>query len=212
MDARGNLAPPLGRLYPIVDLQPGSHAPLALLDALLDARAPWIQLRCKSSPAGAFAEIARIVVLRAAERGSRVIVNDRADVACVAGAAGVHLGQSDLPLAVARRLLGPAAIVGVSTHDVDEARRAEAQGADYVGFGPIYATGSKPDALSPRGLAALRAVRVATRLPIVAIGGIDETTAADVIAVGADAVAMIGALSASGDPRSLAMRILALRD
>ena len=127
------------------------------------------------------------------------MINDRVDVALACGADGVHLGQSDLPLAAARRLLGARRWIGVSTHDVEQARVAAAGGADYVGFGPIFATSTKRTGYSPRGLEGLRQVRAAVTLPIVAIGGIDFDNAAEVIAVGADAVAMISALAASPD-------------
>jgi len=205
------IAPPLGRFYPIVDVArvpaPGA---LALAEAVVAAGARWVQLRCKDIPSGPVLALAREVVGLAARGGARVIVNDRPDLAVLAGAAGVHVGQDDLPLPAVRRI-APGLVVGVSTHDVAQARRAEAEGADYVGFGPMYATGSKADALSPRTSAELRLVRAAIAIPIVAIGGIDEATAADVLAAGADAVAMIGALARSRDPRALTARLLALR-
>src|SRR5439155_16966041 len=105
------------------------------------------------------------------------IVNDRADVARLVDADGVHVGQNDLPVAAARRVLGQGRLVGVSTHDVDEARGAEAAGADYVGVGPVYSTTSKTTALVPHGLDLVRAVRAAVRCPVVGIGGITADTA-----------------------------------
>ena len=136
-------------------------------------------------------------------------MNDRADIARAVNAEGVHLGQEDLPVAAARRVLGSGRIVGVSTHDVDEARAAEAAGADYVGVGPVYATTSKAAALAPRGLELVRTVRAAVRCPIVAIGGITSDTAMGVRAAGADAVAMIGALVRSRDPTQVVRGVLA---
>jgi thiamine-phosphate pyrophosphorylase len=198
------------RFYPIVDASGGSGACRALAAAVVRAGVPWLQLRCKGLPASSFLDLARTLVGDAAAHGARVIVNDRLDVALASGAAGVHLGQSDLPLADARRIARDRLIIGVSTHDVAEARAAEAGGADYVGFGPMFATPSKADALPPRALAALRAVRAALRIPIVAIGGISEATAGGVLAAGADAVAMIGALAAAPDPAAFAVRLLAL--
>ncbi|MGE5183893.1 MAG: thiamine phosphate synthase, partial [Acidobacteriota bacterium] len=100
-------------------------------------------------------------------------------------------------------------VIGISTHDVAEARAAEEEGADYVGFGPMFATTSKRDALAARTLDALAAVRAALRIPIVAIGGIDEERAPRVLDAGANAVAMIGALASADDPRALATRLLA---
>jgi thiamine-phosphate pyrophosphorylase len=196
--------------YPIIDVVVGAGEERSrdLVEAVLAAGAPWLQLRCKSAPASVFLELARDVVARARERGARVIVNDRVDIALASGAAGVHVGQSDLPVAAVREVSRGTLVVGVSTHTVDEARRAEAEGADYVGFGPLFATASKSDALAPRPADALRAVRDAIALPIVAVGGITEATAPTVLASGATAVAMIGALASASDPFSFTQRLL----
>lgn len=199
-----------GPLYPIID----ASDPLvsaALVDAVLQAGVPWLQLRCKGVPAASFLRAAHHLVTTAARAGARVIVNDRLDVALASGADGLHIGQDDLPLADARRIAGDALVIGVSTHDVDEARAAEDGGADYIGFGPMYPTTSKPDAHPQRTLEALAHVRAAIRLPIVAIGGIGESTASTVLAAGADTVAVIGALASAPDPRTFAARITALR-
>lgn len=196
--------------YPIVD-GAGATASRPLLDALLEAGVPWLQLRCKGAPASSFLAAAQAVVAATRGHPTRVIVNDRLDVALASGAAGVHLGQDDLPLADARRLAGDRLVIGISTHDVAEARAAQDGGADYVGFGPMFPTTSKADAHPQRTLDELARVRVAITLPIVAIGGITEATTPSVLAAGADSVAMIGALAASEDPRALARRLLALR-
>src|SRR5207245_7216248 len=121
--------------------------------------------------------------------GALFLVNDRPDVARAAEAEGVHLGQDDLPVAAARRVLGAGRLIGVSTHDPGQARAAEAAGADYLGVGPVYATATKPDALAPRGLALVSAVRAAVRCPLVAIGGFPSANAADVTAADTAAVA-----------------------
>ena len=197
-------------LYPILDTSGDPTALRALLEAVLRARPPWLQLRWKSAPGGTLLALANEVVQRAATVGCRVIVNDRLDVALACGAAGVHLGQDDLPLEDARRVAGDRVVIGVSTHDVAEARAAEDGGADYVGFGPMFATTSKADAVAPRTLDGLRAVRAAIRIPIVAIGGIAPAHAPAILAAGADAVAMISALAASPDPAELCARLLAL--
>src|SRR5262249_25004520 len=141
--------------------------------------------------------------------GARLLVNDRADVAAAAGADGVHLGQDDLPVAAARHLLGAGRLIGVSTHGVDEARAAEADGADYVGVGPIFATSSKADALAAGGLALVRAVRAAVACPIVGIGGITVAPAPAVRAAGADSVAMIGELVRADDVHATVTALLA---
>ena len=196
--------------YPIVSSAGGPDPVGDLTRSVLEAGAPWLQLRCKGTPAVAFLAAARELVAAAAQTGARVIVNDRLDVALASAAAGVHLGQEDLPLEAARRVAGDRLVIGVSTHDVAEARRAADGGADYVGFGPMFATSSKPDAQRPRTLDDLARVRAALRIPIVAIGGIDERSAPAVLAAGADAVAMIGALASAADPLRFTAALLAL--
>jgi len=190
----------LPRLYAIVDpLDTGQH-PVALAEALLAGGARCLQLRWKPAAPRDVLEAARAIRPLAHDAGALFLVNDRPDLAVLAGADGVHLGQDDLPLAAARRVLGPGRIVGLSTHDPEQARRAADAGADYVAVGPVYATTSKVGALAPRGLDLVRAARTAVHCPLVAIGGIDAGTAADVVAAGADAVAMIGALVRAPDP------------
>ena len=124
------------------------------------------------------------------QRGATLIVNDRVDIAILAGAHGVHLGQTDLPLEAARRIAGPGMMIGISTHNVDQARAAENGGADYIGFGPMYAGGLKNNAAG-QGLDNLRAIRAAVKIPIVAIGGITEARIAETLAAGANAAAII---------------------
>ena len=198
--------------YPIIDV-PLVHPDraLALADALSSVGPLWIQLRCKALGAGAYLDLARTLVDRVAPAGVRIIVNDRVDVALAAGASGVHLGEEDIPIEGARKVVGPRFVIGVSTHSVGEARRAEESGADYIGFGPMFATTSKADALTPRSIDDLRAVRAAIHVPIVAIGGITEARAQGLLDAGADAVAMIGALASSDEPAALAGRLVALR-
>ncbi len=149
-------------------------------------------------------------VLLTDRAGARLIINDRVDVAKLVGAAGVHLGQDDLPVAAARSLLGPTAIIGFSTHNLDQVTAAaRAAVADYIGFGPIFPTTSK-ERLDPlQGLAGLRHIRPHIRLPIVAIGGITEAQAAEVLATGADAVAMIGAIVRAADATAAVRGLLA---
>jgi thiamine-phosphate diphosphorylase len=130
------------------------------------------------------------------------IVNDHVDLALAAGADGVHLGQHDLPATLAREI-GETMMIGVSTNDAAEARRAAADGADYVAVGAIFPTRSK-DATRPASLARLREVRAAVSVPVVAIGGIDATNARRVIDAGASAIAVISAVCAAPDPRASA--------
>ena len=138
-----------------------------------------------------------------------VIVNDRADIALMAGAAGVHMGQDDLPAADARRLLGPGAIVGLSTHDLAQAEAALAEPVDYIAIGPVFATGTKDTGYAAVGTGMVTRVAAAARargVPVVAIGGITLATAPAVIAAGAASVAVIGDLlrpDATGDAAAM---------
>ena len=138
-----------------------------------------------------------------------LIINDRTDVAKLVDADGVHLGQDDLPPAAARAILGPDKIIGLSTHSLDQAQAAARAGiADYIGFGPIYATTTKEHPDPVQGLAALRVVRRHVHLPIVAIGGITAATMRDVRDAGADAVAMIGDIVGAADVRGKVASLL----
>ncbi len=196
-------------LYPIVDAVHGRDA-VGLAAAILAGGATFIQLRAKNLPSGEFAAMARAVKALTDAAGARLIINDRSDIARLCDAAGVHLGQDDLPPAAARLQLGPDRRIGFSTHNleqVDAALRAHA--IDYLAFGPIFATPSKRDADPVQGLAALREVRARCPLPLVAIGGIDASTIAEVLGTGADAVAMIGAIAGTADPQRATRALLA---
>lgn len=200
------------RLYPIADtLGDPERSHLAIADAILAGGAPLLQVRVKDLPTGRFVEIARAVKAAADRHGALLIVNDRADIAKLVDAAGVHLGQEDLPPAAARAVLGPDKLIGLSTHSVAQAEAAMREGiADYIGFGPIYQTTSKVRPDPTQGLDGLRAVRARVRLPIVAIGGITAAAMGEVLAAGADAVAMIGEIVRAGDIRA-AVRALVTR-
>jgi thiamine-phosphate pyrophosphorylase len=199
-------------LYAIVDPLDTGRSPVDLAVALLAGGARVLQLRLKAAGAGELLDVARAVRAHTRRAGALLVVNDRADVARAAGADGVHLGQDDLPIAAARAILPPGALVGLSTHDVDQARAGAAAGADYLGVGPIFATASKADALASRGLALVRAVRAVTSLPLVAIGGITPETAPAVRRAGADAVAMIAALVREDDVAARVRAVLARLD
>lgn len=175
--------------YAMVD-PAGGHEPVALARILLDAGARVMQLRLKSAAGRDLLAAAREIAAICRKHGAMLIVDDRADIAMLAGAAGVHLGQEDLPLETARRLVGRDIVIGISTHSVDQAVAAERGGADYIGFGPLYAGGLRHSAAG-KGLAMLRAVRAAVNIPIVAIGGITEATMPEALAAGADACAII---------------------
>jgi thiamine-phosphate pyrophosphorylase len=189
----------LAPLYAIVDPLDTGRSPADLAAALLAGGARVLQLRLKAATSRELLDVARAIRALTCPAGALLLVNDRPDVARAAEADGVHLGQDDLPVAAARAVLAPGAIVGLSTHDVAQAREGAAAGADYLGVGPIFATITKPNALAARGLDLVAAVRAATTLPLVAIGGLTPETAPAVRAAGADAVAMIGTLVRAPD-------------
>lgn len=191
----------LGGLYVLVR-SPGEAR------AAIEGGARVVQVRIKSAPAGEVLEAARAVVALAAGR-ALVLVNDRADLALLAGADGVHLGDEDLPVVEARRLVGPDLLVGRTTRTLEEAREALREGADHVGYGPIFPSRTKPIALPPRGLDGLRAVAAGLAAPVVAISGIDLSNVADVARAGAACAAVVEAVFGAGDPAANAARLAA---
>jgi len=196
-------------LYAIVDPLDTGRTPEDLAAALLAGGARLLQLRLKTAGSGELLAAARVLRALTARAGALLLINDRPDVARAAGADGVHLGQDDLPVGAARAILRPGALVGVSTHDVEQARVAAGAGADYLGVGPVFTTTTKVGALPARGLELVRAVRAAVGIPLVGIGGITPDTAVAVRAAGADAVAMIGALVRASDVTATVRDILA---
>ena len=180
--------------YCIVDDSAG-QPPAALVAELVAGGAAVVQLRFKHLGAGALLRAACAAKLVCAGRAV-LLINDRPDVARLSGADGVHLGQDDLPVAEARKLLGPAAIIGLSTHS--DAELDASDGADYVGFGPVFATGSKPGRPlpPPHGLDGLRRAVHRARVPLVAIGGITAGNVRAVAETGAHGAASIAELSA----------------
>lgn len=180
---------------------PGTHArDLATTRAVLAAGAPLVQVRTKDGSDRARWEVATAVAAAALAAGARCLVNDRVDVAVAVGADGVHVGAQDLPVSVARRVLGPDALVGATCRTPDDARRAEADGASYVGVGPVFATATKvglPDPLGPRRV---EAVAAAVGIPVIAIAGITAANAGAVLDAGAWGIAVVGAVYGSPDP------------
>jgi thiamine-phosphate pyrophosphorylase len=172
---------------------------LDLAEKLCAGGARLLQLRVKDLPSREFLTLAQQVRDVCHSYGCLLIINDRADIALAVDADGVHVGQEDLPLAAARKVLGPHKIVGVSTHDSAQAQEAEHGGADYIGFGPLFGTTTKATGYSARGLEQLREIRAVVRLPIVAIGGITTERASSALAAGANAVAMISDLVLAPD-------------
>jgi thiamine-phosphate pyrophosphorylase len=195
--------------YAMVD-PAGGHDPVALAHTMLEAGIRIMQLRLKNQPARDVLAVAMQIAGMCRKAGAIFIVNDRVDLAILAEADGVHLGQDDLPLESARRIAGSKVFVGISTHGVDQARAAEEGGADYIGFGPIYPGGLKEN-VSGQGLDNLRAVRAAVSIPIVAIGAITDVTMPHVLAAGADAVAIISDVVKARDVGAKVRSILAYR-
>lgn len=198
------------RLYAIADGdQTGGRPLVRVVDAMLAGGVSVLQLRLKDRPAGEFLRTALTVRERTARAGCLFIVNDRLDIALAADADGVHLGQEDLPLEAARPLMG-GKLVGVSTHNLSQAEQAERGGADYIGFGPLFATRTKQTGYSSRGLPMLESVRRRVRIPIVAIGGVTADNAPEAWRRGADAAAMIGYLTRGDDVSARVRRVLDL--
>lgn len=192
------------RLYPIVDAGVATRAgwtPPDLARAFLDGGARLLQLRAPGVDAATQLDWCQAIVALATPVGARLIMNDRCDLAVMGGAGGVHLGQDDLPVPAARRLLGPTAVVGLSTHDAKQVAAAVSLPVSYLAVGPVYDTGTKDTGYAAVGLEAVRrAQSVAGDTPVVAIGGITLDTAPDVVAAGAQCVAVISDLLVGGDP------------
>jgi thiamine-phosphate pyrophosphorylase len=202
--------PPGPFVYPILDadLLAGRPCGAAVAD-LARGGARIVQLRAKGVSDRVLFTLAREALSAARAAGMLFLVNDRPDVALMVGADGVHLGQDDLPPPEARRLLGPDAVIGWSTHSLEQLARAAAEPVDYVAFGPVFPTVTKRDADPVVGLDLLRAARALTDRPLVAIGGIDASRAALAIAAGADGVAVISALADAPDLEQAARAFVA---
>src|SRR5215475_5809939 len=187
----------LPKVYPITDTRLSGLSHAEQVEYLIEGGATFIQLRDKSAAPCHFHDQAQAALVVARKHSVKLIINDRVDVALAIGADGVHLGQTDLPATAARRLLGPAAIIGLSTHNLAQAKLALNQPIDYLAFGPIFDTQTKAAADPMVGLDELRRVRDLVRLPLVAIGGITAANAPSVLAAGADAVATISEIMAN---------------
>jgi thiamine-phosphate diphosphorylase len=194
-------------LYVIID--PAAcrgRDPIEIAQMGLEGGARVIQWRDKSRDKGAQLADACAVADLCRRHGALFVVNDHADLAAACGADGLHLGQHDLPIAAARPLVGGATIIGISTNDADEARTAEEAGADYIAVGAIFPTASK-EMTRPASLERIAEVRASVRVPVVAIGGINATNIAEVVAAGADAAAVISAVCGADNPRAAAAEL-----
>jgi thiamine-phosphate pyrophosphorylase len=201
----------LPALYAILDPeQIGSSSPDSVLRQLLQGGAKMIQLRAKAMSSRDFIQLAQKARDLTIPFDCKLIVNDRIDIALGSAADGVHLGQEDLPLEVGRKLLGDR-LIGISTHSLEQAKEAEANGADYIGFGPIFGTATKNTGYTARGLEMLARIRAAVDLPIVAIGGITEANIQDVWQAGADSAAIISDILKVDEVAAKVSAILARR-
>ncbi len=177
----------------------GGRSTLEVVAAAIRGGVTLVQYREKNASTRRMIEEA--LELRALCRRHSIpfIVNDRVDVALAANADGVHVGQEDMPAALARRLVGPGRLLGVSVDNIDQARQAQADGADYVGASPIFATPTKPDAPPPIGIEGLRELARLCQIPVVAIGGINRSNAAEVLQAGAAGIAVVSAIVSADD-------------
>jgi thiamine-phosphate pyrophosphorylase len=184
----------LPKLYAITDTELSNCSHVEIVERLLAGGARLIQLRDKEASAKDMFEVARSCLTLTRAAGATLIINDRVDIAMAADADGVHLGQNDLTVAEARALLGPSKIIGLSTHSVAQVEAALVTSANYIAVGPVFPTTTKLNPDPVVGLELLRQARRLTSLPLVAIGGITLETACEVLAAGADSIAVISAL------------------
>ena len=185
---------------------------LEIVKAAVSGGVTCVQLREKSCSTREFIEQALAIGNFLKTRQVPLIINDRLDVALAVAADGVHLGQSDMPLETARKIAAPSMVIGISAESVQDAVTAEAGGADYLGVSPIHATPTKTDTAPPLGLEGLREIRQRVKIPLVAIGGLNTSNAAETIRNGANGVAVVSAIVSADDPGPAAMVLKQLID
>ena len=195
-------------LYLVTDRELArGRSTVEVVKAAVSGGVTCIQLREKDCSTLEFIEQARAIKNFLEEREVPLIINDRLDVALAVGADGVHLGQSDMPLEMARKIAGSSMLIGISAESVQDAVEAENGGADYLGVSPIYATPTKTDTAPPLGIQGLREIKNQVKIPLVGIGGLNNSNAAEVIRNGADGVAVVSAIVAAEDPETAAMNL-----
>ncbi len=182
---------------------------LEVIEAAVAGGVTIVQLREKEAATRVFYEEGLEIRDFLRSRGIPLIVNDRIDVALALDADGVHLGQEDVPLSVARRILGAGRLIGVSVFTPEEAREAERDGADYLGLSPVFLTGTKPDLTRQLGLEGIPPIRRSVEIPLVGIGGIDPSNAYRAVRAGLDGVAVVSAICSQREPKAAARAVRA---
>ena len=185
---------------------------LEIVPAAVQGGVTCVQLREKACTTREFIDLAQIILAFLKPKGIPLIINDRLDVAQAIGADGIHLGQSDMPLPMARAIVGDYMLIGISAESLSDAVQAEKQGADYIGVSPIFKTPTKDDTAPPLGLTGLREIREAVGIPLVGIGGLNETNAGEVIKNGADGLAVVSAIVSADDPETSARNLRKIID
>ncbi len=179
-----------------------------LAELAIHGGADTIQFRHKNGTTRELIQIAQQMQTVCANHDVPLIVNDRADIALAVGASGTHFGQDDMPVTIGRKILSTKTIIGASARTEEKILEAITEGADYIGFGPIYQTSSKPDAETPKGLERLQRMCEIAKCPVIAIGGITLQTAAEVIAAGAHGIAVISAVCSQPDPLAATQHLM----
>lgn len=198
----------IGKLCVITDtIIQNRYSHIDIAEMAIKGGADMIQLRDKDMPAGELTEIAKLICKLCRKKNLTFIVNDRADIALLSDADGVHLGINDLPVGEARKLLGKDKIIGGTAHSLEEAINAQKQGADYIGYGHIYKTYSKYKPERPKGIEGLKIILENIKTPIIAIGGINHDNSRDVISAGCHGIAVINSVVNSDDPEKAVKRL-----
>lgn len=195
-------------LYFVTDSNLTSQGIFSDVKQVIEAGCRMVQYREKEKSTAEKLEEAKEIAALCREHDVLFLINNDVDVALAVNADGVHLGQQDMPIAIARKLLEEGKIIGVTVHTLEEALQAEKQGADYVSVSPIFETKTKPDAGKPAGIELIKEVKEGVKLPIVAIGGINEENLQQVLEAGADSVAVISVIVCSENPGETANRMI----
>jgi len=196
------------KLYLVTDRKIAKLPLTSVIREALRGGVRAVQLREKDLSSRELYDLAKKIRKITREKKALFFINDRIDIALAAGADGVHLGWQSVPADEARKLTGNKFIIGVSTHSLKEALRAQKEGADYITFGPVYQTPSKEGLVDFKGPGAVKRVREKINIPLIAIGGIKEVNARDVVLMGADGIAVISAIMADGKPYMAARRLV----